>query len=884
MSKRSSLRTNKTSSAFNWPYFKLKASESEKRSGEGQWYKDYMEHLIPYNNCKIDRYEEMKLAYDILNNNLEGFKEELDVFCNPLGEEGVEGLGFTDDNIVPFNKLFTKVSTLQGELLKRNDDFNIVLLSNNQIKDKNKQLQDELRKSVEESAEIVQEVAKMKAQGASEREIEQFVKENTTQQTPEEILNGDFLSQWELFNTKAIKYCKLDQDIKSKQQMTLKHSITADGCFLYVGWKHGKPCIEVVNNLHCSWHKSPNETRVEKGDYFYTKEAVTLGDIHTEYGNLLDSEELDRLTTYQYGMNLGVNPNHDVMGKRASLQFDRSNNYLHNYKGDHQISEVGHSTDDNDYGYNHNDYFITKVHLEFKAFKRVIFLSYMDEMGELIEDIADIEFEIPSDAIKSTGTSKWDNEVEVRTWVDEFGTEYRADILWIPRRYEVTRLGEDIYVDYREVPNQPLNLSNPYADFELSYKGMSFSNFNSKGQSLVTRAMAPYFQYLFIKKIQNRELSKYQGFTLDIDVDQIPDYLAMDSEGDPIPGRDKVAVWQVYLKRMGINYYSGSQSSDGLVPNTRSPGSKSSMTGTAIELINLAQIAEMIDREIGMAMGISPQRESNFSSNTNVTDNNNAIQMSYHITEPYFFMHSQVWKYAINDWLKLFRAYWQDKIETTNEAEHFLQYMAPNGSKELLKITPEILDNDDIGLFLTPSGNDETYRKHMLQLSHSFGQNAGEGMEAISQLLRSITNGDSAAEIHKNIQIEAQKQRERLARSEEAAMQAEKEAQQREIEYREDQQQHEKDIEHIRGGYGLQEKAVDVYKFQDDLNKDRDGIPDPLEAAKALHDMQMQAGGLAVNQQKLNIDHAKVINEQANKERELALKEKQANKPEKSIT
>ena len=34
--------------------------------------------------------------------------------------------------------------------------------------------------------------------------------------------------------------------------------------------------------------------------------------------------------------------------------------------------------------------------------------------------------------------------------------------MWIPRRYELTRLGSDVYVDMREVPFQPNNVQQPF--------------------------------------------------------------------------------------------------------------------------------------------------------------------------------------------------------------------------------------------------------------------------------------------------------------------------------------------------------------------------------------------------------------------------------------
>lgn len=67
---------------------------------------------------------------------------------------------------------------------------------------------------------------------------------------------------------------------------------------------------------------------------------------------------------------------------------------------------------------------------------------------------------------------------------------------------------------------------------------------------------------------------------------------------------------------------------------------------------------------------------------------------------------------------------------------------------------------------------------------------------------------------------------------------------QMEIENREDQQAHE-----------LELKAMDIYKFQDDLNTDKDGIPDPLEATMLQHKINKENEELRLKKQKLDQDN-----------------------------
>ena len=852
--------TGKLTKVHDEPIFRLKIPESEKYANEKEWFKEFIDYLVPYDTTVVSDYKKMKLSYDLLNSNLEGFREDLDKFCNPLGEEEV----LSEQNreqILPYNRVYNKFSVLIGELLKRNDDHKPVLLSDKSIKDKNKALRGLIEQAVMEQIELSIDKVKLQQQGLSEREIEERIQEMKTQESPEDINVKNFLSEWEIFNSRALKYCKYSQDLVSKKQLSFKHSLASDRCFIYVGWEYGEPVIKIANPLFSGFHKSPDIERVEKGDYFWYKQAITLADVYNDFPELTD-DEINRLGIYNYASNLRVDKRHNVIdGHKAKKVFDNTTEEMFRHSQDQHDKTVGQAMGSGTNRKYNNERLLWKVHIEFKAYREIIFLSYLDEYGKEITTIVPSDFTIPKDATKIDFTNKFNNKSSRWEWVDEFEVQYSAEKLWIPRRYEVTRLGQDVYTNIREVPNQPLNIENPYKDFELSYKGRIFSNLNSESISPVARATPSQFQYFFVKHLQNREMAKYQGFVLDIDVDQIPDYLERDHNNEPIPGRDKVAIWKMFVKKQGYNLYSGSQSSDGLPPSTRSPGSKSSMTGTAVELINLAQLLEYIDREIGMAMGISPQREANFSQGGNVSDNKQAITQSHHITEPYFFMHSEVWKYALNDWLKLFRIYCKNIFEANPEKkEHFIQYITPDGTRELLKVTPEILDNDSIGLFLSAGGQDQFYRDSMLQFAHAFSQNAGEGMEAVSDMIKAISSGSSPEEIHKMIQLNSEKQQQRQERLQQMQLEQAEKIKQREDEIREDEQAHAVEREHIKGSYMLQGKAIDVYDKQETLNADQDGIPDPLEAAKIMHDMNQD--NIATQQ----------------KNRELDIKEKQANK------
>lgn len=850
------------------PVFSLKVSEKEKYENDCEWFKNYMLYVIPSESAIVEDYDLMKMSYEVANNNLEGFRDKIKQFCAPLGED----IGQIEEEVIPYPELYNKINVLKGEMLKRGDNFKIVLLTAKAIKDKNMELYEAIKASVDEKLGIILEAQKQQMAGMNEQEVQEYIQKLRTQEEPDDILNKNWQSELEIFYSKALKYAYFDQDIKQKKLETFEDVVVSDRCFIYSGWKSGKPYLEIRNPLFCGFHKNPNEPYVHKGDYFWYRKAITPADVFNNYD--LTDEELGRLglNTYtaavvdrRHAVGRTAKPVYDHVAQELMMATD--NAVIHNKTvGAHQsTSQVIRRQSD----------LVWETHFEFKAFKELIFLSYTDEYNEEVVVVMPPSFSsnIPKDATKEEFINRYGTKSTRYVWFDKLiGVEYRAESIWIPRKYEIVRLGNDVFPICREVPHQYTNVEDPFSNFGLSTKGAVFTSRNAKSVSILQRALAPYFQYIYVKHIQNRELSKYLGSTLDMDVDQIPDDLGKDYFGNDI--RDKFLTWFVYLKKTGINFYSGSQTSlGGLPPATRSPGSKANNFENAMHLFNLQQLLEMIKREIGMAMGISPQREGSFEQRSNVSDNQQAIIQSYSITEPYFFLHNQVWKEAINDWLINFRTYC-DKIFKANPRlkDHSFNYILPNGTEELLKVTPKSLTHTSVGLYISDSGQEQRYMDAMLNFSQAFAQNAGEGMSNISNLIKLITTGSSPEEVHKAILMQEQKQHERQMELQKAQAEQEQKNIELQMQAREDVQAHE--IEKIRvkaeedRTTDIMTETIRAQSWAEDKDVDKDGKPDVLEIADHF-----------LNEKKINLDIEKFEHQKEVDKEKLKIERKKASQP-----
>lgn len=851
----------------------LRAKESEKFKDDGQWFKDYMNYIIPYGVATIPEYDKLKSISEIINNDLNSIQKQLDAFCSPLGED----VGEVKDTILGYPLIYNNLAVLKGESLKRNSEFKILILSAKALKEKNNQLLSLIQKSVDEKINLEIQKVQQQLEGKSEEEINQYIESIRTQVEPEDINIKNFQSEWEIFYNHASKYCTYTEDLKFKRMDTLEDLVAYDRCYIYSGFKNGKPHIEVRNPLFVGFKKNPNQMYIEKSDCIWYKRPITLAEAMEEYPDLSE-EDIDKLANHS-SANLAKNPSFNIFGNpepvldtfnyEMHLELDTSDTRspVNTTTGAHQDLGTSRAI---------TKRLIWETHFEFKAFREVIFLSYYDDYNTKVTEIVPDDYEIPKDAVKEQ-VLMYGNKLTKFVWMDPImQKEYSAVKLYIPRKYEIVRLGTDIFPVIREVPNQHISIENPYTNFELSTKGVIVSSKNAYSISLVERAIPSYLQALYVKHIQNRELAKYQGAIQAIDVDQIPDTLGEDEDGEKI--RDKVATFLTFIKKTGRAFYSGSASTNGgLPPATRTTGVDGFTLGTAAELMNLQNLFELLDREVGLAMGVPPQRKAEFLQYTTSTDNSKALEQSSIITEPYFYLHNEVWKKVVLDYLYNFRTYCESLLESGEEDLMFNYYLS-DGTIELFKVTPKHLDLITLGLYISSSDYDRQYNQTMLQLAQAFAQNAGEGVEQVSELIKSILSGTSPEETHKKIQTLVQRQQQNARQQQEAQLKSQEKIAEMQNENREDLQKHQYDMQERRYEHEKEIKAMDIYKYQQDLDVNKDNVLDPIAAMEAVRKMNLEDRKISNDERSQMFEEKKHSDQMEMKSRELEIKKTQTDK------
>lgn len=846
--------------------FSLKVSESEKYANDCQWFKDYRTRFVPVNLGESPDYTRMLQNYQIINNDISSFTSKLRSYCDVyLG--GSELNSNELDELMPYNRLYMKLGTLVGEfigLLDRSQDYRVVLMSRSAIQAKDELFKKKMLESIQESVRMGLETAEM-----SQSEAETHKKNNMVQPTPADLMDKTFKTGWELFYEHALNLCYYIDDIKNKATELWMDCIIANRCAVKVGTMNGMPTVKVLNPLRFGMNKSRDVQYGHKGDMSYYREALTLTEVIDRFD--LTPEEYRNIHTGRYTNYHSSNVRNDVLGGRAGFiednraleewtNFTDRNSYRNKEVGLHQTNGLGTK--------NRGQDLIWVTHVEFKAYTKVYFRSYLNEYNKKVVELFTTEYEIPSHATSSMIMNHYGKKYKTYFWYDEEAElEYELEVHWLPRRHEFSLIGDSLYKDCREVPMQPVSINRPYDSFTLSYKSMVLDDRNADSVSLVERTFPLMFQYFFVKIIQNRELAKFRSYVQSVDVDQIPKKLGMDADNNVI--QDEVPVWLNALRQLNIDFYSGTQNTTGgLGLNTRSPGSSVTKLGSAQEIIYLQQLLDLIDKEISFSMGISPQREAHFESNTNVRDNANAITQSTNMTRLTFFRMFNFLKEIFKEWLDQYVIYVRTILESGVD-NHFIHYVTPSGTDVLFEVTEEHLGHNDIGLWITDSSQEDLYSRTMLNLVQAFAQNAGEGVESVSKLVRLISSSAPSSEIHEAIVKETNKRKKEMQEAQENESRHQEKLLQEQLKAREDVQAHEiekiviKELERRETELEKAKITSTVYAQGQDINNNN--VPDRLEIEKFKHNQEVALKKLDLENRKAN-DNARL------KEKELNIK------------
>ena len=818
---------------------------------------EIMDSLIPEfsgANANFYEYEKDLDNYRLYNNIID--QKQFESYCNPLGIEIDQFM----NEIRPYNKTYSQIDVLLGEELKRGDNFRTLLVSDADLEIKDQELRDVFAEGIRGEIQKIMAEVQLRNQELSEEEFEQRMQEiQSSFPDPAKTTRDGFLSSVEIATNEILEFAKFDLDIQSLKNEGYFHALISDKELLYVGIEGGKPIIKVLNPLHTFFLKG-DQKYVQKGQAAGHRSQMTVAEVLENYGTDMNSKDLDKfIERYSTGSN-------DYVGGKPEMFYGRENTLTSKYWR-HIYQDSLWMSYDGQYGEDympHETNWNSKVwvtHCEWKWFRKVGFLYTFNEYGEKDVTIVDDKYPFPKkDATVIDYVNQYGRKNKKFVWTDEFGEQREIEFMWIPRVWEGTRIDEDIYVNVREKPYQGISTEDPFGSCVLGYHGRRYNAVNAKSISMMGR-MKPFQFLYFIAAHQFAELvSKNIGPILGVDTSQIDSNLA---DGDPKEAAEKT-MWYLYK---GFNVYNSMQNEFGSAPTNlgRPAPGKVENASTTADLLNLSQILTWLEFEIGKAAGISPQRAAQFSANTNVSDNRQAITQSAHMTEKYNHQHDKTWAEVLNSYVRIFAQWVKNQFAADPTRKNLkLQYMLSDQSMKTLMLTPDMANLSDVGIFASNSGADDAYMQKMEDLSMTMIQHEAATSVDISNILKSRAQGTSPEAVHKQLMLAQMRREERedMVAQQQTQMQQELMAQQDQMA----DKQHQREIELIRVKAQLDKEtklAVEQAKALADTDLNNNRVPDILEMSKLRGDLEKSKVEAKQKDRELDL-----------KEREVALKEK----------
>jgi hypothetical protein len=323
-------------------------------------------------------------------------------------------------------------------------------------------------------------------------------------------------------------------------------------------------------------------------------------------------------------------------------------------------------------------------------------------------------------------------------------------------------------------------------------------------------------------------IAKDRGKVLHFDVTMV----------DPKIGLEKTLY---YLDKIDIDFFNPLQNAE--LPGAYQRGKITGSTDRSNmqHILNYVQLLAAIDDQISDVAGVTRQREGQSVPHETVTNHQTAIVQSSHITEIYFHTHDKLWESILTSIVQTAQQCWKNKGVRK-------QFVLDDLSLETINITPDELSDVDFGVYITNSRKDLEITGKMERLAETA---MSAGVAKFTDMVK-MFKANSTAELEDNIidaDKKANKQAQEQRKAEQEMMDKQLAAKKEELDA---QRAHEKELKLIDRETQLMKSEIDVFKFQQNLDANNDGIPDPLQLEQLRSKERIEDKKIALEREKLD--------------------------------
>ena len=715
-----------------------------------QWQHDCVNYIIGEGNVisgggDKTQLGEMQTYYNLYNSIFD--EKDFKRITNPFKVE--DGFPASPQD---FNIIRPKVDLLIGEETKRPMNFQVVRTSQeatSELMDKEKEM-------------LMQYIMAAITARMSPEEAQQFQQQLQSGEVmpPEAIakyMQKDYKDVVENAAYHTLVYLREKLCLDNEFIKGWKDALIAGTEIYYVGVLNDEPYMERVNPLYFSYDKSPDLEFIEDGSWCCRRMRMPITEVYDRYYNKLTEKDLNKLNEMLTGRPSNDHGDKDIVDNFGGIQMHIYDNPMFDQK---------------------SRYAVNVWHCCWKSFKKIYYVTYLDEAGQPQIDIFD-------ETYKKTGT-----EIEVQPdWVIEVWEGYRA--------------GSDLYFGIQPVEYQHVSIDNPNSQ-KLPYCGCIYSNTNSRPRSLVSILKPLQYMYIVLWYRLELAIARDKGKVVNMDITQIPKSMNITPER-----------WMHYLSSVGVNFINPYEEGWN-VPGREGgkPATFNQITSLDLTMSNVIaeyiQLMDKIEQLAGTISGITEQRMGAISTHELVGNVERSVVQSSHITEPLFWMHNQCKRHVLNMLLNTAKGAW----EQTGKKK--LNYIFDNGERAYIDISDKFY-YEDMDVFVTDTSKDLENIQKLQQLIQPAMQNGASLLEAAEIL----TND--------NFNIIKQKLQDMQTRQEE--MQNEQREQELMLE------EAKMDLERYKIDADNQTKIavaeISTYRGTEEKDINMNQIADPIEIAKA---------------------------------------------------
>lgn len=752
------------------------------------------------------RSDEMQTYYDLYNSIYN--EKDLKYVTNPFKQD--DGFPATAQD---YNIIKPYVDQLLGEETKRPFNFYPQRTSDiaaSELQEKAKEmLMDYIQATI--ASKLSPEQAARYEQALATGEI----------QTPEAIakyIQKDYKDIAETEAYHALQFLKRKLNLTHEFFKGWKDVLIGGEEIYYVGVINGEPYVERVNPMYFDYEHSLDLEFIDDASWCRRKMIMSATEIYDRFYDKMSERQLNELLEL-IDQKPGAGNNPEI--RKTSMDYESIKL--------HKIN----SFTDNPFDIDH----ITVYHCCWKSFKKIGFVTLLNpETGEYEEFQVDEDYKVT-------------------------GTEYSVEWDWIIEVWEGYRIGDDMYIGIQPIEYQHISADNPNSQ-KLPYTGVVYNNTNSKPRSLVSMMKPLQYMYIVVWYRLELALSRDKGKVAVMDITQIPKSMNID-----------VNKWMHYLSALGVAFINPYDEGwdipgrEGGKPSQFNQLSSWDLTMSNV-IAEYIQLMQKIEDMVAKLTGITPQRQGQIAVSELVSNANTAVNMSYHITEPWFWNHNQVKRRVLTMLLNTSKAAWKD-------SKRYLNYILDDATRAFVQLSDNFF-YEDMDIFVDDSTKNQQYIDQLKQLLQPAMQNGASLLD-----IAEIITLDNMSMIKNRLEEIEQKRMEQIQQQQQAEQQAQQQIAEQQNQLKEEElmlKEAELDLEKYKvdqdkyktdqdNATKITVAQINAYRGAENMDQDMNGIPDPIEIGKQ-----------ALEQQKINSDIATKQLELNNKRREIEQKREAENK------